>query len=165
MMLAFCIFTAHKKSDLYEVSDEWGDEHVVQSVVLVVQNVLETSAAAEGHQDADVARLDARAQERDQVVVTKFTHLVNKGAFTSLEPSLIPFDRYGAMAARGRNENGFFPRMEYFFDWYKKQRTVLGQVQPPNGLSGTRFKCMEPQFTFPLQSNYGNWTLTGKGKV
>ena len=91
MMLAFCIFTAHKKSDLDEVSNERGDEHVVQSVVLVVQNVLETSAAAEGHQDADVAGLDARAKERDQVVVTKFTHLVNKGAFTSLESSLIPF--------------------------------------------------------------------------
>ena len=62
-----------------------------------------------------MAGLDARAQERDQGVVTKFTHLVNKGAFTSLEPSLIPFDRYGAMAARGRNENGvFLQRMKYF---------------------------------------------------
>ena len=65
-----------QKANLDEVSDERCDEHVVQSVVLVVEDVLEAAAAAEGHQDADVAGLDARAKERNEVVVAKLAHLI-----------------------------------------------------------------------------------------
>ena len=63
------------KTNLEKIGDERCDEHVVQPIVLVVEDIFEAAAAAERHQDADVAGLDAGSEKRDEVVVTQFTHL------------------------------------------------------------------------------------------
>jgi len=68
----------HSKTNLEQICDQGRDEHVVEPIVLIVQDILETAAAAERHQDADVAGLDAGAEERDQIVVPKLTHLQHK---------------------------------------------------------------------------------------
>ena len=44
-------------------------------VILVVQNILQTSSAAEGSEDGDSSGLDASAQEGGQVVVAEIAHL------------------------------------------------------------------------------------------
>jgi hypothetical protein len=53
-----------------EICHKWSDEHVVESIVFIVEDVFQTSSAAERCQDANVTWLDASAEEWNQIVVT-----------------------------------------------------------------------------------------------
>ena len=60
---------------LDEVAHEGGDEHVVEPVVHVVQNVVEAPSGAEGSQYAYLPRFYARPNKWYEVFMSKISHL------------------------------------------------------------------------------------------
>ena len=73
-----------KGTYLDDVEDERGDEHGVELVVVVAEDVTQAALRTVLRHHAHVVLLDAGADERIQVVVTYLAHLRHRQQHTSL---------------------------------------------------------------------------------
>ena len=58
-----------------EIADQGGNEHIVQSIIAVTQDIVKTATCTKLGQYGNVPTLHTGAKKRHQIFVSKFSHL------------------------------------------------------------------------------------------